>query len=103
MKKKSVKRKSPRRNNVLNSIAVIVIMIIFVGIVSYQTKELKEKKSELGIKEQKLQEEYETESEKTSELEKQRVYVQTKEYIEEAARKLGFVYPDEIILKPKKD
>lgn len=103
MKKKSEKRKSPRRSNVLNSIAVIVIMIIFVGIVSYQTKELKEKKEELGIKEQKLQEEYENESEKTSELEKQRVYVQTKEYIEEAARKLGFVYPDEIILKPKKD
>ena len=82
--KKNLKGKSKKRKNVLNSIAVIVIMIIFVGIISYQTN-------------------YEEESERTSELEKQRVYVQTKEYIEEAARKLGFVYPDEIILKPKKD
>lgn len=101
--KKNLKGKSKKRKNVLNSIAVIVIMIIFVGIISYQTNSLKAKRDELNAKEQKLQQNYEEESERTSELEKQRVYVQTKEYIEEAARKLGFVYPDEIILKPKKD
>ena len=96
--KKNLKGKSKKRKNVLNSIAVIVV-----GIISYQTNSLKAKRDELNAKEQKLQQSYEEESERTSELEKQRVYVQTKEYIEEAARKLGFVYPDEIILKPKKD
>ncbi len=101
--KKNLKGKSKKRKNVLNSIAVIVIMIIFVGIISYQMNSLKAKRDELNAKEQKLQQSYEEERERTSELEKQRVYVQTKEYIEEAARKLGFVYPDEIILKPKKD
>ena len=48
-------------------------MIIFVGIISYQTNSLKAKRDELNAKEQKLQQSYEEESERTSELEKQRV------------------------------
>ena len=38
---------------------------------------------------------------KVRELEEYRVYVQTKQYIEEIAKqKLGLVNPDEILLKP---
>ena len=44
--KKNLKGKSKKRKNVLNSIAVIVIMIIIVGIISYQTNSLKAKKDE---------------------------------------------------------
>ena len=40
---------------------------------------------------------------KDKELEEYRIYVQTKQYIEEVAKqKLGLVNPDEILLKPKK-
>ena len=35
------------------------------------------------------------------ELEERRVYVQTKKYVEEIAKKIGFVYPDEIVYKPQ--
>lgn len=101
-----LKRKRDRiktGRNVLNSVMVVIIMLVFVGIIFYQIGNLRDESSQLSAKEQKLQEDYEAESERTSELEEQRVYVQTKEYIEEAAKKLGFVYPDEIIFKPKQD
>ena len=43
------------------------------------------------------------ELERSKELEEYRIYVQTKQYIEEVAKqKLGLVNPDEILLKPKK-
>lgn len=66
-------------------------------------KSMKKQDAELTQKNQNLKETYEAESKRTSELEKQRVYVQTKQYIEEAAKKIGFVYPDEIVLKPKNE
>ena len=38
---------------------------------------------------------------RTLELEELRVYVKTMKYVEERAKQLGLVYPDEIIYKPK--
>ena len=43
----------------------------------------------------------EEEKNRSAELEEYRIYVQTKQYIEEVAKqKLGLVKPDEILLKP---
>lgn len=96
-------RRGREKKNRLSSFAVIVVMIAFIGIITFQIQDLKKvnakKSEELNTK----QETFEKESERTKELEDQRVYVQTKKYIEEAAKKLGFVYPDELILKPKQD
>lgn len=33
--------------------------------------------------------------------EERKVYVQTKKYVEEVAKQIGFVYPDEVIYKPQ--
>lgn len=89
-----------RGRNVLNSFVVIFVMISFVGIMMYQIHNLKEENEKLGEKEASYQKMYENESERTSELEEAKIYVQTKEYVEEMAKKLGYVYPDEIIFKP---
>ena len=44
------------------------------------------------------------ELERKADLEERKVYVQTKQYIEEVAKeKLGLVNPDEILLKPSND
>ncbi|MBQ3583955.1 MAG: septum formation initiator family protein [Lachnospiraceae bacterium] len=83
--------------------AVILMMAVFIGIIAFQIKDLEKVNQEKTIELNKKQEQYEKESERTEELEEQRVYVQTKKYVEEAAKKLGFVYPDELILKPKQD
>lgn len=93
-------KKVSRRKNVINSIAVILIMLVFVGIIAHQIDNLREEEKELSRKEQMLEERLEREQERTQELEERRVYVQTKEYIEEEAKKLGLVYPEQIIFKP---
>ena len=41
------------------------------------------------------------EEKRTLELEELRVYVKTMKYVEERAKQLGLVYPNEIIYKPK--
>lgn len=99
---RKVKKKRERKNR-LSSMAVIFVMFVFIGIIAVQIKNLEatntKKSAELKVR----QEAYEQESERTQELEDQRVYVQTKKYVEESAKKLGFVYPDELILKPDKE
>ncbi|MDE7156566.1 MAG: septum formation initiator family protein [Lachnospiraceae bacterium] len=65
-----------------------------------QIKNMEQEDKELAAKVNGLQTTYEQESSRTEELEAQKIYVQTKQYIEEMAKKLGLVYPDEIILKP---
>lgn len=61
---------------------------------------MEQEDKELAAKENNLQTVYEQESERTEKLEEEKIFVQTRQYIEEAAKKLGFVYPDEIIFKP---
>lgn len=100
MKKVRKDAKVKRGRNVINSIAVVFIMLGFVGIMMYQIHNLKEENDELGTREAACQQTYDKEVARTEELEEQKIYVQTKEYVEEAAKKLGFVYPDEIIFKP---
>ena len=97
------KRLAKKGQNRINSIAVFTVMLIFITIIAVQINQLEDtnrkKDQELKVK----QEAYDEESKRTEELEEQRVYVQTKKYIEESAKKLGFVYPDEIIFKPVQD
>ena len=97
------KGKRKENKNRLNCMAVILMLAVFIGIIAFQIKDLEKVNQEKTIELNKKQEQYEKESERTEELEEQRVYVQTKKYVEEAAKKLGFVYPDELILKPKQD
>ena len=53
------------------------------------------------MKEETLQKRLEQEEQRAEQLEEQRIYVQTKQYIEKVAKeKLGLVNPDEILLKP---
>lgn len=49
----------------------------------------------------KLEEKYNAQLKLSEELEEKEVYVKTNAYIEEQARKIGLVYPDEVIFKPE--
>ncbi len=88
------------RGNRINGLAVIAIAAIFIFMLGIQIKNMEQEDKELAAKVNGLQTTYEQESSRTEELEAQKIYVQTKQYIEEMAKKLGLVYPDEIILKP---
>ena len=50
-----------------------------------------------------LQAQYNEQLEIYESLKEKEVYVHTNAYIEEEARKLGLVYPDEVIFKPEDD
>lgn len=82
-------------------IGLIVASIL--GVLLVQTNNLKAKDASLRKQEKELSEQLEKESKRTEELEEKKIYVQTKKYIEEVAKKLGYVYPDEIIFKPHEE
>lgn len=75
---------------------VAVVSIVFVVNINSSRKTLE------GLKEDKakLEEQYNKQLKLAEELEEKEVYVKTNAYIEEQARKIGLVYPDEVIFKP---
>lgn len=70
-------------------------------VVNMRSASLKQRDFEYQMKEESLRNQLAQEQERAAKLEEQRVYVQTKQYIEKVAKeKLGLVNPDEILLKP---
>ena len=55
----------------------------------------------LQEQESKLTKQYEKELQLSEELKDQESYVKTDDYVEEMARKLGLLYPNEVIFKPE--
>lgn len=79
-------------------------MALLGGVVIYQTKVLQAKDDRYAAREAELQNQIESEQQKSEELKEQEIYVQTKKYIEEIAKtKLGLVKPGETLLKPNSD
>lgn len=93
-------RKREKNSRILNSLFVVLIAFIFVAIFAYQASVLHKENEELKAKQTKYEIAIAEEKARTEELEDERVRTQTKEYVEEEARKLGYIYPDEVILKP---
>ena len=57
--------------------------------------------SDLKEQEAKLQRQYKKELQLSEELKDKEAYVKTDDYIEERARNLGLLYPNEVIFKPE--
>ncbi|MBP3927591.1 MAG: septum formation initiator family protein [Clostridium sp.] len=87
-----------------NRLAIIGITLVVLSlgvVVNLRSTSMKKKDLEYQAKEESLMRQVELEEKRAEELEEYRVYVQTKQYIEEVAKqKLGLVKPDEILLKP---
>ena len=103
--KKSKKRKSQRKiaNNYLGMAAItIVVLILLVGL-TVQSTNLKARIAVYAAKAAALQQSIEDEQERTKEIDEQKEYMQTDEYIEKTAReKLGMVKDNEILIKESK-
>ena len=96
------RRKKERLGNRLALIGITGVILSMAVVVSIKGATLQDKDLEYMIREENLQAQKEKEKARASELEERRIYVQTKQYIEEVAKeKLGLVNPDEVILKPK--
>ena len=60
---------------------------------------LKKQNTELKARKERLTELLSEETLRSEALEEEKVYIQTKKYIEEKAKSIGYVYPDEIIFR----
>ena len=95
------KRKKGHWTNRIAVIGVTLGVFSLSLVVNVKCSTLRRKDMEYQEREAALQQQYDREVSRASELEEYQIYVQTKEYIEEVAKqKLGLVKPDEILLKP---
>ncbi|WP_313582161.1 septum formation initiator family protein [Lacrimispora sp.] len=100
---KSRRKRKDRWGNRMTIIGITFVVFSLAVIVTIKGVTLKEKEREYELHLENLQAQVDKEEERSQKLEEYRVYVQTKQYIEEVAKqKLGLVNPDEILLKPSR-
>ena len=98
---KSRRKRKDRWGNRMALIGITFVVFSLAVIVTIKGTGLKEKEREYALRLENLQAQVDKEEERSKKLEEYRIYVQTKQYIEEVAKqKLGLVNPDEILLKP---
>ncbi len=98
MPRNYAKKAKSHKAAVLMIICVVGIFYVVMNMaISSGRAELEKRQEELD----KVNEQIADEENRTLELEELRIRVETMEYIEERARKLGLVYPDEILFKPR--
>ncbi len=91
-----------KRKNGLRIIALAVLVLF--GVMAYGSISLQGERRALENKYSELQEQLQSEQERTVMLKEREAYMQTICYIEEVAReKLGLVYKDEIIFRPESE
>ncbi len=90
-----------KKSNKLGMCVTIMASLIIVIAISIQNNKLEDKLEKLKEDEAKCLELLEKEQDRTKELEDKEKYIKTKAYVVEEAKKLGLIYPDEIIFKPK--
>lgn len=84
-------------------VGITLVVLSMAVVVQMRGGSLRAKDLEYQVKEENLARQIEEEKTRAKQLEEQRIYVQTKQYIEKTAKeKLGLVKPDEILLKPQK-
>ena len=103
--KRSKKRRNHQKiaNNYLGMAAIaIVVLILLVGL-TMQSNTLKARIAVYDAKAAALQQSIEDEQDRTKEIDEQKEYMQTDEYIAEVARdKLGLVKGNEIVFEEEK-
>lgn len=103
--KKSKKQRNKKKiaNNYLGMGAIAVVVLLLLGGLTYQSQNLKARIAVYDAKAAALEESIEDEQERTKEIDEQKAYMQTDEYIAEVARdKLGLVKDNEIVFEEDK-
>lgn len=80
---------------------IIGVVAVFSTVLVINISSARKTLSQLQDEKAKLEAEYNEQLKLSEELEKKKVYVKTNAYIEEQARKMGLIYPDEVIFKPE--
>lgn len=84
--------------------AIFFILLVLCVVVFISANRSYIKNQELDKKEKKIKQLIQEELERTDYIEEQRIYYNSKEYVEELAReKLGLIMPNEILILPEED
>ena len=103
--KKSLKKKKNTKilNNYLGMALISVVVVILLGVLTLQSKELKAKISSYDTRAAELRTTIEEEQDRTKEIDEEKEYMQTDEYVAEVARdRLGLVKSNEIVFEEEK-
>jgi cell division protein DivIC len=90
-------RRKRKSGTGIGIIAFVVLMLC--AIVSYKRIGLAQEVEDKNITIERLETRLQEEQERTNVIEEYKAYMKTKKYIEDMARKMGLVYPDEILFK----
>ena len=95
------KGKNPERRDGKKPLilAILFLVVLFVA-TQIRSISVREKQAENEIKIERLETEIAQEEERKQELADYEEYIKTKEFVIEKARKLGLVFPNEIIFQP---
>ena len=77
------------------------VVIVFAVVMGVRMFKMWGEKNQLEEELAQLKAQYNKELQLSEQLKDEEQYVKTDEYVEEMARKLGLVYPNEVIFKPK--
>lgn len=91
-----------KKSNRKMFVAIAIVMVVFLTIMGIQIFQKFGTLNKLRSQEAQLKDEYKKELQLSKELKEKKKFVQTDEYVEDMARKLGLLYPDEVILQPEK-
>ncbi len=92
-------KKVTNKRRVVLTVMIVVVFIVACVFFGTEIFQLRAKNAELAARKQRLEELLADETLRKEMLENEEVYIQTKKYIEEKAKAIGYVYPDEIIFR----
>ena len=103
--RRATKRLSEVRKRRIHSKRMIIVIssvvIAFCIVMGVQMVKKYNTLQDLKEQERKLQAQYKKELQLSEELKDKEEYVKTDDYVEEMARNLGLLYPNEVIFKPE--
>ena len=93
------KKNGMKKKSIVLLVLAIVVFLALGALIGMQIIQQKTKRAELEARKARFEKLLEDENLRKEMLENEEVYVQTKKYIEEKAKAIGYVYPDEIIFR----
>lgn len=93
------KKKGIRKSRLALVILAAVVFAAACFVLTSEILRLNTRNNELEARKTRLEELLSDENLRKEMLENEEVYIQTKKYIEEKAKAIGYVYPDEIIFR----
>ena len=100
MAKRRKKRRASR--NIKGLSLILCVVLILCGMVAYKKAALNEQQKAYAREKAELEERIDQLEEEGKEIENQKEYTKSKQFIEEIARdKLNLIYPGEVIFEPE--